>query len=192
MKPGDKVTTARLILRHWDKTKDGDVFHRLSNDAQIMEFFPHRRTREEADKMFGVIANMITEHGYGWTAVALKSTGQVIGMAGIAPVHGDFPNGPGTEIGWRFLPEFWHQGYATESASAFLDYGFEVLGLEKIMAFAVQTNAKSFAVMERIGMRLDKNLSFDHPNIPADRDDLRRHDTYVITRDEWLKQKTAG
>ncbi|MEM5501042.1 GNAT family N-acetyltransferase [Ahrensia kielensis] len=192
MKLGDKVTTQRLILRHWDKTKDGNAFFRLSNDPQVMAFFPHRRSREESDQLMNVIANMITENGYGWTAVALKETGQVIGMAGIAAVRDDFPNGPGTEIGWRFLPEFWHQGYATEAASAFLEYGFEVLGLNEIMAFAVQGNAKSFAVMERIGMRLDEAREFDHPSIPDERAELRRHNTYAITRDEWLKQKTAG
>lgn len=192
MKPGDKILTQRLILRHWDKTKDGDAFHRLNNDPQVMTFFPHRRSRKEADDLMNLIANRITTDGYGWTAVELKDTNQIIGMAGIAAVQPDFPNGPGTEIGWRFLPEFWHQGYATEAAQAFLNYGFDVLGVNEIMAFAVQTNEKSFAVMERIGMQQDQSRSFDHPNVPDSRDDLRRHDTYVISRNKWLKQKTAG
>ena len=57
--------------------------------------------------------------------------------------------------GYRFVPEAWGRGYATEAAEASLAYGFDVLGLDEIVAVAYPDNAASRRVMEKIGMRYD-------------------------------------
>jgi RimJ/RimL family protein N-acetyltransferase len=63
------------------------------------------------------------------------------------------PLGPCVEIGWRLAREHWGQGYATEAARAWLAHGFEVLELAEIVAFTDAGNARSLAVMARLGMR---------------------------------------
>ena len=62
------------------------------------------------------------------------------------------------EIGWRLAKDFWKQGYATEGAKAALDYGFNVLNLDKIVSFTANINTPSQAVMERLGMHKVKTL----------------------------------
>ncbi len=52
-------------------------------------------------------------------------------------------------------PKRWGRGYATEAAEASLAYGFDVVGLDEIVAVAYPDNAASRRVMEKIGMRYD-------------------------------------
>lgn len=193
MRPGDCITTDRLIIRHWNKASDGEAFHRLNNDPQIMRYFPARQTRAQSDALLDLIEQQIKDDGYGWSAIVSRKTGLVVGFGGIAKVRADFPNGPSTEIGWRFLPDVWGNGYATEMANAVLTYGFEQLRLPEILSFAVVENKKSIAVMKRIGMQRFKEGDFDHPRVDAiTHPRLLRHHCYRISRENWREQKTAG
>lgn len=88
------------------------------------------------------------------------------------------------EVGWRLAADAWGHGYATEAAEAALRYGFEVIGLEEIVSFTVPANARSRAVMERIGMSRDPGDDFDHPRLPEGHP-LRRHVLYRLSRDGW-------
>ncbi|MEM9574646.1 MAG: GNAT family N-acetyltransferase, partial [Pseudomonadota bacterium] len=153
MRRGDCITTERLYLRHWDKASDGTAFHRLNNDPDVMQYFPGRRTRSESDVLLDRIEQQIVRNGYSWSAIELRSTNEIIGFGGIAKVEENFPNGPSAEIGWRFVPEAWGAGYASEMGKAVLRYGFEQLRLPEILSFAVVANEKSLAVMKRIGMQ---------------------------------------
>jgi RimJ/RimL family protein N-acetyltransferase len=57
------------------------------------------------------------------------------------------------EIGWALRREFWGHGYASEIGRAALAFGFGVLGVQAVVSCTVRHNARSRAVMERIGMR---------------------------------------
>jgi ribosomal-protein-alanine N-acetyltransferase len=56
------------------------------------------------------------------------------------------------EVGYRLMKKFWGQGYATELAIALLKYGFEEVGLERIIAVARPENKASLRVMQKAGM----------------------------------------
>lgn len=57
------------------------------------------------------------------------------------------------EIGWALRSGFWGRGYAAEIGRAGLAYAFDVLGVQAVVSCTVRHNARSRAVMERIGMR---------------------------------------
>jgi RimJ/RimL family protein N-acetyltransferase len=122
--------------------------------------------------------------GYGWTAAELVATGECIGCIGLhaAEIEGVAPEGS-FEVGWRLAPEFWGKGLASEGASALLGFGFSELNLDEIVSFAVWNNARSTAVMERIGMRRDPSADFDHPKVVDPQ--LRKHVLYRLRRKEW-------
>jgi RimJ/RimL family protein N-acetyltransferase len=95
---------------------------------------------------------------------------------------------PCVEIGWRLAVAHWGQGFATEAARAALAFGFATAGLGEIVSFTTAGNARSRAVMERLGMTRDPADDFDHPNLPPELPGghaLRRHVLYRLSRRGW-------
>lgn len=185
------ILTERLVIRNWEEGDRG-LFHRLNSDEQVMEFFPFRRDRVQSDQLFDRLRQDIDDRGFGFAALELKQTGECIGFAGLHPADvSSLP--PGTiEIGWRTIPEHWGNGYVTEAANAWLDYGFEALGLTEIVSFAVWNNKRSIAVMERIGMTADPSRDFDHPAVPNSHPHLKRHVLYRISDEKWRQRRASA
>lgn len=78
-------------------------------------------------------------------------------------------------------------GLRTEGARAAVEYGFEELGLGKIVSFTVPASVRSIRVMEKLGMT--RGEDFDHPRIPEGHA-LRRHVLYRLDHRE--EQDAAG
>ena len=57
------------------------------------------------------------------------------------------------EIGYRFIEEYWGKGYGSESAKAWLDYGFKTMKIQTIYASANIENSGSRKILEKIGMQ---------------------------------------
>jgi RimJ/RimL family protein N-acetyltransferase len=183
------LETERLVIRAFDEA-DRALFHEINSDEKVMEFYPYRRTRAQSDELFDKGRIEVAETGYGYTAVEIKSTGECIGYCCLA-----FPNFETVfpletvEIGWRTAARYWGNGYASEAAKALLADGFTKRGLEEIVSFAVSSNRRSLAVMERIGMIRDPARDFDHPKIGSDYAHLRRHVVYRLTKQQWENQR---
>ncbi|WP_421929604.1 GNAT family N-acetyltransferase [Neoaquamicrobium sediminum] len=184
-----RLETDRLIIRNWED-RDRDLFHRINSDDDVMQFFPFRRSRAEADAFLDRIRAENEARGYGFTALELKQGGACIGFAGLYPdnVAPSRPAGA-VEIGWRLAPEFWGKGYVTEAAEALLAFGFEELGLKEIISFAVWNNDRSTAVMRRIGMTRHPEGDFDHPRVPDTHPQLKRHVLYALKRQDWAARR---
>lgn len=182
-----RIETKRLVLRNWEE-RDRDIFFELNCDDKVMEFFPFRRTREQADERMDLTRASINDIGFGFYAVELKETGECLGMCGIGQLEmePEFPQGT-FETGWRFAARHWGRGYAVESAKAAIADGFLEHGLSEFVAIAVNTNHRSMAVMERIGMVRDPDGDFDHPGVPDSQPTLIRHALYRITRNQWAR-----
>ncbi len=184
------IRTERLILRNWED-RDRALFHRINSDERVMEFFPWRRDRAQSDELMDRLRAIISERGYGFSAVDIAATGECIGFVGLSPVQlqPEVPAGS-IEIGWRLAPEYWGFGYVTEAARAMLELGFEEQGFDEIISFAVWNNRRSIAVMQRIGMIADPASDFDHPRVPDTHPELKRHVMYRLTRTEWRASRS--
>lgn len=182
------LSTPRLVIRNWEE-RDRALLHRINSDDKVMEFFPFRRDRSTSDAVMDDMRTDIAKRGYGWTAAELAATGECIGFIGLNPAEIEPIVPPGsTEIGWRLAPEFWGHGYVTEAAAALLGHAFETLGKEEVISFAVTTNTRSLAVMERLGMTRDLSADFDHPRVPDTHSHLKRHALYRLSRLDWLNR----
>ena len=188
MKAMPRLETGRLVLRPWEE-RDRDLFFEINSDAEVMEFFPMRRTREQSDEVFDTLMRAQREK-LTFPALELKETGECMGFCGLhqGDIEPHFPDGT-VEIGWRLARRYWGKGYVTEAALEALRFGFEDLGLPEIVSFAVHDNARSTAVMERIGLRRDAASDFDYVKIPDTHPHLKRHVCYRLTRAEWQKKK---
>jgi len=181
------LETERLLIRNW-RDEDRNLFREINRDPKVMEFFPWRRTYEEADAMLERLRTMIEETGLGFYALEEKESGEPVGFCGIGPasISPVMPEET-IEIGWRLATRYWGKGYATEAAQAVLKYAFEDRRLDAVLSFAVAENTRSTAVMRRIGLRRLAILDFDHPRVPDTHPHLKRHVVYGLTRDAYLE-----
>jgi [ribosomal protein S5]-alanine N-acetyltransferase len=145
------LETQRLILRRITPD-DFDNLHRMNSDPVVMKYVGDGTVRNR-EQMLGEIEMLISHYirkpGLGVWAVELRDSHVFVGASGLVY----YDNTKDIEVGYRFLKEHWNKGYATEAASALLKYGFEKLGLKKIVSSAHMANRASTRVMEKIGMR---------------------------------------
>lgn len=156
------IKTPRLLLRDWTE-EDILPFARMNSNKEVMEFFLNPLTEEETRAFYHRIQKEFQEFSYGLYAVESKETHTFLGFVGFHNIAFKADFAPGVEIGWRLCKEAWGKGYATEAASACLEYAKQHLKLKKVYSFTSVPNKRSERVMQKIGMKLEKE--FDHPLI---------------------------
>jgi RimJ/RimL family protein N-acetyltransferase len=174
------AVTERLILRRW-RESDRAPFVRLNADPEVMEFFPTLLSADQTNWMLARIAEQEQLNGFTLWAAELRETGEFTGFIGLAVPGFEAHFTPCVEVGWRLAAKHWGKGLATEGARAALRLGFEVYGLDEIVAMTVPDNSRSRRVMEKLGMTRNAAEDFDHPRLPEGHP-LRRHLLYRITR----------
>jgi RimJ/RimL family protein N-acetyltransferase len=90
------------------------------------------------------------EHRFGpWALIELE-TGAMVGRGGLkwTEVEGR----AAVELPWAIASRHWNRGFATEAATAALEWAGS-LGLEQVIALVEPGNAASCRVAEKIGMR---------------------------------------
>ncbi len=87
------------------------------------------------------------------------------------------------EIGWWLVPPAWGRGLATEGARALRDEGFRRVGLERIVGRFQPANAASGRIMEKIGMRFERDAVGRHGEAVR---------IYSLERAEWVGRPDAG
>jgi len=177
-----ELTTERLLLRHW-RPGDRCPFAEMNSDPDVMRYFPATLTRHASHELADRIGADVARRGWGLWALEERATGRFIGFTGLE--HADFEASftPAVEIGWRLARRTWGHGYATEAARAAAAFAFEHLQLAEIVSITAEHNARSRAVMRRLGMRHDDAHDFDHPRVSDER--LRRHVLYRLSAPDW-------
>lgn len=94
-------------------------------------------------------------------AVVDKIKNKIIGRCGLCFLD----NTPEVELGYLLDRAYWDQGLATEASKASLRFGFAELKLEKIVAIAHPENIASRWVMEKVGMKYEKEAHYYHTNV---------------------------
>ena len=95
------------------------------------------------------------------------------------------------ELGFVFDTRWQMHGYATEAATALLDYAFDALKAHRVIAECNPLNYRSHKLMERLGMRreaeFNKNVYFKKDSFgnPIWQDTLQ----YAILSAEWRKEE---
>jgi 3-dehydroquinate dehydratase / shikimate dehydrogenase len=184
------IATERLLLRLW-RAADRRAFAVLNADPLVMEGFPATLTRERSDALAERIERLMEEQGgWGLWAVEVPGFADFIGFVGLNPADAVLRR-RATEVGWRLAAGHWGRGYAPEAALAALEFGFNTLERDEIVAFTSVGNAKSRRVMEKIGMTHDPTADFDHPSIPEG-SPLVRHVLYRCSWAAFLTRPTAA
>ena len=173
-----EIRTERLLMRGWTP-EDRVALAAVNGDPRVMEFISSTMTAEQSDAVADRVEAGFALRGFGFWAAEAPGVAPFVGFVGLNVPRFEAPFMPAVEVGWRLDAAFWGRGYASEAARAALEFGFDVLRLNEIVAFTAVENLRSRRVMERIGMTCDPRDDFDHPLVPPD-SLLRAHVLYRI------------
>ena len=123
------IETERLRLRTFRRS-DLPVYAALNADPEVMRYLGGVIDRAESDHIATWAQQTYAAHRMGLLAIERRVDGVFLGMCGLHPITW-YPDD--IEIGWRLAREYWGNGYATEAAAAWLQYGFESLALPRVI-----------------------------------------------------------
>jgi ribosomal-protein-alanine N-acetyltransferase len=149
------LATERLTLRELN-AHDAPFILQLLNDAGFLRFIGDKGVRTLADAREYIHkgpADSYRRHGFGLYLASLHD-GTPLGICGL--VKRDTL--PDVDVGFAFLTQHWSKGYASESAAAVLEHGRTTLRLGRIVAITSLDNHGSMAVLEKIGLRLERRV----------------------------------
>jgi RimJ/RimL family protein N-acetyltransferase len=170
------LTTPRLLLRTY-RLADLPQYAALNADPEVVRHLGGEPLpREHSDELAEWAQHCYDEERLGLLAVERREDGAFVGMCGL---HHQESYPDDVEVAWRLAREHWGHGYATEAATAWLDYAFGPLGQRRVISMTDTRNARSLSVMARLGM------VFDHEAEIVDDGITYQVVVYSITAARW-------
>ncbi len=156
------LETDRLLLRTFTLA-DAPLIYELNVDPEVTRYTgdPVKDMAHARQVLEETILPQYALYNHGRWAVHVKPGLEFIGWCGLK----NRPERDGEiDLGYRFMKSAWGKGYATEAAFACLKYGFEKLGLGRIVGRAMPGNIGSLKVLEKCGMHyVGEEIVDDHP-----------------------------
>lgn len=145
------LNTDRLQLREMNLS-DIDALSLMLQDDKVMYAYNGAFSDEETMAWMQNQLRRYKEYGFGLWGVFNRKSGEMIGQCGITMQEYRAVQVP--EIGYLFAYRHWHNGYATEAATACREYGFNKLHFDELYSIIRDTNIASQNVALRNGMSL--------------------------------------
>ncbi|WP_309148169.1 GNAT family N-acetyltransferase [Chryseobacterium chendengshani] len=105
----------------------------------------------QSAEMIKSIRNQYTENRIGRWAVIRKEDGKLVGWSGLKLIKEINNHQNIHDLGYRFTPEYWGNGYATETSIAVLNYAFNEMKLDQVFAYADIENDVSNHILRKLG-----------------------------------------
>ncbi len=166
------IETKRLVLRRLSPD-DAEFIVELLNQPSFLRYIGDKEVRNNTDAVRYIQNGPVASYeqlGFGLYLVELKDTGVPIGICGLLKRD----SLPDVDVGFAFLPSYWSQGYAFESAAAVMTYGRQVLGSRRIVAITSLDNDASIRLLEKLGLRFERLIK-----LSADQSQVRLFGTNV-------------
>lgn len=179
---GPTLETERLILRP-PVQEDFDDFAAFGADEEVMRMLGGVQPRHGAWRAMAQLAGSWALLGFGMFSVIEKESGRWVGRLG--PWYPGGPTGgwPDTEVGWGLVRDVQGKGYATEGATAAIDWAFDRFGWARVVHCIAKENAPSQKVAQRLGSYvMEEDVMLPAPiSIPID--------VWGQTRSEWRARR---
>ena len=151
-----RITTERLTLSPLSEKDSAFVAELLNTDGWIKNI-GDRNIRSEKDACEYIQKVNSNPHITYWT-VKLKKEGLPIGL--VTVIKRDYL--PSKDVGFAFLPQFFHKGYAFEATKAVLLALVNSNGLEIILAISLPDNKSSIKLIEKLGLKFEKMINHEN------------------------------
>lgn len=149
------LETPRLGLRRIRET-DFDALYAFLGDPEVMYAWEHGFSQEDVLAFIARAMQRYREDGFAHFAAIEKETGTLIGAIG--PIVEVVEDVPYIGLGYILHKDCWGMGYALEGAAASMQYTFDVLGAEKVIAEIRPENLSSRKVAQKLGMTVEREF----------------------------------
>lgn len=165
------------MLRQW-RDSDVEPYVELCADPEVMRHIGDGKPRGRAQTELS-INRMVTawkQHEVGVFALETVEDGRFIGFCGLASPDFLPEILPVWEIGWRLRRDRWGHGLAAEAAAAVLDWAFDDLELDHVVAVIGSSNERSLRLAAHLGMQLERQTVVPRHQRPVEVHDVRATD----------------
>jgi ribosomal-protein-alanine N-acetyltransferase len=147
-----QLETERLLIRPYTLDDLPELIE-MRSDPQVHRFLGgwERQNPAEVTRRMRFYLDCYEKFGFGTSAIIWKENGEHIGSSGLQPLE----DSGEIEVGYTVKPSYWRRGIGFEAAAAWLKYGFEQAGLDRIVAVCDEENTGSWRIMEKCGMTFE-------------------------------------
>lgn len=150
------LETKRLVLRKLKQDDFSDVCDMLQ-DLSVMYAWEKVFTDEEVKIWLKHMQARYELDGFAYYLAINKKTKEVIGQVGLLKEVIDARDYVG--LGYMLKRRYWGQGYAKEACNGCLQYAFEILKADAVIAEIRPSNTRSLRVAQSLGMSI--SFTFD-------------------------------
>ena len=143
----EPIITKNLLIREI-MPSDINVLLSVYYKEENMKYISNGKYDWTLEELKGKYEKVNTD-GYpqGYGIFAVVADGEIIGEAGL---FNSFENKKILELGYILDNKYWNRGYGTEICGGLLNYGFNVLGAEKVIARMYPENTGSIRICEKL------------------------------------------
>lgn len=153
------MQTERLLLREFT-LDDAEAYWPLVSLPEVLRHtgeLPRTSLDEVHQTLLDRPIRDYSVHGYGRMACIEKGSGRLVGFSGLKYLE-DLQE---VDIGYRFLPDCWGKGYATESARALMQHGMLEHGITRVIGLVEPANVASVRVLTKLGLTFERRIRPD-------------------------------
>lgn len=173
------LKTKRLLLRQ-AIPEDAEAIFTVFCEPQVTQFH-NLDTFTHIDEAIAVIERRAkgfeNGHGIRW-GIARQQDNRLIGSCGLTWNQ----EANAAEVGYELASQFWQQGIMTEALRAILQYGFETIKIEYVIAQVMLENTASQRLLQKLGFQSWGTLP-QHGFCKAQHHDLEQ---FVLTKAEFV------
>lgn len=156
------LETDRLLLRPFTYEDSEDVFTCWESDPDVAKymFWTSHNDIGKTKEWISFEIGQIEEDDWYRFALVLKETNELIGT-GLIYFEEEVDS---WEIGYNLGKKYWGKGYTTEAMKQIISFAQEELGITEIVGRYAKENPDSGNVMEKLGFRFEKEITYDCNN----------------------------
>ncbi len=173
----------RLLLRKL-RIDDLQDIYEYGSDGEVSKYvlWNQYKSIEDAKSFIKSVLNNYEKGNNNIWAIENKENNKMIGTIDFIGFNEKHKR---SDLGYVLNKEYWNNGLMTEAISLVIQHAFEVLGLNKVSASAIDFNIGSYKAMEKVGM-LKEGITRQHFLVDNIFYDIVN---YSILRSDYLKSK---
>ncbi|WP_245833041.1 GNAT family N-acetyltransferase [Oceanobacillus timonensis] len=157
-KSNANLITERLIMRQFSE-KDIKEFYEIVKKHEVGKWLGLGKGMSlgEAEGYVNKMIKHWTEHQFGVWALINTDSEEIMGHCGLRFID----DTEDIEIIYLLDPKFWGKGYATEVGKEVIQYAFNYLGVDQLMARVRKNNRKSKKVIDKLGFEYMEDREYE-------------------------------